>query len=1239
MLLFLGYRELVPDPGRQARERTAQAEHLVERGDHAGASIELSDPTERVSHATLQPGRALRFPIYDEQTGRLRGQLEHQAWEPLTPSADRIRVTQPRVDWLLGDGRAVTIMAATGDVTLDSDNLQDPVAATLVGDVRITLQRRPTLLDPDFDPTAASSAAPDASDASEDAAPDAKPADDAVTLTLDQLDVNIRDGIARSDGPLQVRGPDLEVDGVGLEVVWNDTLNRLERLRIERDGRMRVGLASGAAGEVTGSSRSNATAPQATTADGVNAPRDAGNDRRYQGYTVTLAQDVQVAQVAAIDALLPDPASSESAPSDRVERLMASLIAEQFELQFEVDVTPRRGAFDRAAVGADANASSPGPPIADGDASEATADPDPLDVDVPDPFSQQVQFLNVTWSGALEVNPRGVRVGADGARRRMLATGERVRLSRGDQLITCGALEARELGQRVWVRPGDRASVSILLGDQRALVARSAFVDAAGGSAQIFGPLALHPCDPDGNIITSRTILRAAHWAELDFNQSDRGQPAEDDATDADPTRLLATLDSSDAATGALRRAEFVGDVELLFEGRAVTAERVEAFFAAPDQRASASLEDQIERVVASERVVLRKLDPALYFTTGRSAQQLKCDAIDIQLVHDPARGETYPRTVQADGNVTLWDARRASETLSAAGARLEATFDSPDEIRTATIFGRGRTDAWVETPDLTALGSRIDLDLPADRITIPGNAWIQLASVSGMMGTPSENAQPLEVTCTDGLIYRPAPDDLRAEGVISVVRLTQNVVAQRGGESLRADTLDLWLAPQSPAAPGPPPESRALPVAAEAAPRSPAPDQSPPSKLAAANGATPADNTSDSPQPTSESAQPTEPGTRSRWIALASALSELAEPADSASNKSQPAAERSELPTDAIAVDVASRAQTGPDTTASRATGADPTVATASVARDERSSLLDTPPLEPRRMVAANAELRRSEVEPETGALTMYATLRAPQMDFDVPQRIMWATGGTEMLLTNHRLPAPETASARPETSNAPAPANADAAAGVPSGFMSNGPSQTAMKCDGPMSYAVGPEATPRTDFVALQGNVRMIHVSGREMASLDEMVPQLAQHPEMLVNMRSRNARLEADRVEAQFEVGGANANRAGYQLGAINASGNVYLRDRQGAGIREVHASQVEYDAPNQLVRVFGEQLNPARLYYTNAETGQFSAPAEGPQFTINLATSDVETGAMRGESVAPQSPRRPTTTDRPKPQRLR
>lgn len=264
----------------------------------------------------------------------------------------------------------------------------------------------------------------------------------------------------------------------------------------------------------------------------------------------------------------------------------------------------------------------------------------------------------------------------------------------------------------------------------------------------------------------------------------------------------------------------------------------------------------------------------------------------------------------------------------------------------------------------------------------------------------------------------------------------------------------------------------------------------------------------------------------------------------------------------------------------------------------------------EPVRLLAENALIQSETYEPGNDQPVVHSSIDAPLLEVDIVHREIMTRGQTTLLVTNRRLHTDERA--------------AREVLGIPSALVARGPSQTALRCYGSMTYVLGREDPTRRDSVLFEGGVEFVRCTGLEMANIEEMLPQVRTNPELVSNLESRNTALTCDRLECGFLVGDAGragepapaSGRGGMRFTWLLASGNTYLRDVHGPVIREVNAHQIDFDRTISLIRVLGAPRYDARIYEENSET-QESRILVGEEFTINLQSNTIRTGATRGE----------------------
>ncbi|MBK9119811.1 MAG: LPS export ABC transporter periplasmic protein LptC [Phycisphaerales bacterium] len=244
-----------------------------------------------------------------------------------------------------------------------------------------------------------------------------------------------------------------------------------------------------------------------------------------------------------------------------------------------------------------------------------------------------------------------------------------------------------------------------------------------------------------------------------------------------------------------------------------------------------------------------------------------------------------------------------------------------------------------------------------------------------------------------------------------------------------------------------------------------------------------------------------------------------------------------------------------------------------------------------------------------------MEASIRAPLLDLDVVNRVIVTEGLTQLLMLDRRagVTSPQAGTTAREV------------VGVPAALISDGPSQTAMQCYGRMTYTLGPEGPERRDTVVFEDQVLFVHRTGREMIELGTMLPAVVEQPEVLDKIDSRSVTLECDRLEVWFHTqeranGGVPAagglTGAPLRLVALNADGNVYLRDVQDPTVREVNAMQIEFDRPTNQITVLGPPESEARIIVEDRALARFQVHS-GQKLVLNLADGTIRSDRIGGE----------------------
>ncbi|NUQ49467.1 MAG: hypothetical protein HUU27_06060, partial [Phycisphaerae bacterium] len=254
----------------------------------------------------------------------------------------------------------------------------------------------------------------------------------------------------------------------------------------------------------------------------------------------------------------------------------------------------------------------------------------------------------------------------------------------------------------------------------------------------------------------------------------------------------------------------------------------------------------------------------------------------------------------------------------------------------------------------------------------------------------------------------------------------------------------------------------------------------------------------------------------------------------------------------------------------------------------------------EPVRLLARNAVVQTNAYVAGDAEPILHQSLAAPEINVDIAARAIRTLGQTSLYMIDRRLDAEESSAG-------------------PSALVSRGPSQTILRSELALTYALGADGPQRLDRVILEGDVRFRRVTGEELLDVERMLPRLAQDPAVLKQLETRNTYLESERLECELRTdaaGGAGAGRSALALSWIGASGDVYLRDQRGDDVRSVETDRLEFDRMQGLVRVLGEGGRLARVYNENRRTGKLDVPVVGAELLLDLRANTVRTQRIQG-----------------------
>ncbi len=1145
VILFVAYTAFVGLPAEQTATRSVD---LPPQGEEEAPKLRIGNELE------VPAGGAIEITTYDEHSGQPTGKFSCQDWQPVEGGANEILVSGPELSKVMSGGRVATIYADRGQVGVDriDQSRMEPKMGWLEGHVRIVIKRLPDA----------------------QAAPDGTEPTTLITVEMDRIEFDIELGEMTTNGRVSVLGEDIELVGSGLHLIWNQAVNRVETLTIEHGEK----LVLYTVGDLLGPLDGNRGAEQASEDDATSQPADERKTprrrkerrRRPTAYACKLTGGIVGEQY--------------SGP-----RRMGSLRADKIDLLFDIG-----GGGDQF-LGSKPTATAP--------ASQ--------------PAPEERNRLELHWTGPLHLGPAPVAESGADKRRRLVATGSPVVMTKvvshhvvevdgvvegavEEARVQCGQVVFHEDSQRIWLYPWGDKNVELTVAEtllaptegtysaqaeqlielmtpdrtpyidrvQRAIKlsasAKNIYIDQGENVVKLLGDVELRSGGTAGD---STSYIRSSQWAELHLAPEARtgesagnplkniGQPTSatfvgDVRVDHDEQALLAhrldigfrteqtglqagsaaandrqTVPADQSREAQVETATATGGVRLVAgDGELECSQLSLAFEMGDDQKPYPSRMHAVGAVVLSRQrdVVAVRAFKYLLERVGLSPStknyaHIRGDEVIAELAPPPTpapvatttapagpeallatRGADGPelmiRSLKIIGRAEFVD---ADNKIAARGTRIEARFETDNQLATATVSGSDDADGLVYAEPYSVRGRQVLLDREGETLTVDGRSRLAFKSRSSLQGRRRAKPVPIVIDSTKML---------SVDGRGNAVRFAGDVVANSGGEQLYGDTLLLLLA-----------------------------------------------DVAESP-----SEQDDTPFRKYRR--------QLREQLDRKKNTSASG-----------------------DPFALRSSG-----------KSERLRK------EPVRLVVNNALVTRVIRIPSVELPVMESSIRAPLLEVNILQRVITTAGLTQLLMLDRR------ALRNLES--------AQAATGVPSALLGDGPSQTAMQCEGRMTYAIGPDGPGRRDTVVFDDAVFFVRRTGQEMVNLDQMLPQATTQPTILDTLRSQNSTLDCDRLECWFEVGGdergVGLGGAPLMLAQLTASGRVYLRDQEGPRIREVNAAWLEFDRENGLINVRGDGVADARFYFENTESNR-DAALTGQTITVDMKSGTIRSDRISGE----------------------
>lgn len=775
--------------------------------------------------------------------------------------------------------------------------------------------------------------------------------------------------------------------------------------------------------------------------------------------------------------------------------------------------------------------------------------------------------LVVQWDGPLTLRPLTESRVVAKPRRHFSAVGGRILIEQGTARVECDRLEYFDETQQVWLYADGPEAVRMHRGAQAAVHAQSVYIDQKARVVKLVGDVSLRSYDASG--AERNASIRAAQWAELHLRNDAppavvQGRPQAGPAT----APGSATASAPVAAAFELNRLEsarFVGDVRVRLQRDELFAEQLDVRFRT-EGAPGAPLESLFESADASG---------AVRYSSGQEA--LRCDrlAMAFSATDD---GRAYPSAIEASGAASV---RRGPTWIS--GRRIRATLEP---VASPTTQPSASVD--VAMRELQIL-EKARLEDPENRISARGDRIV--AQFEGR----SEARHAMIYGSTDRFAELRV-DNYRVRGGQIDMDPRAQVLAVNGRAWLAFDAARAMGAAQRR-------HARLVEVTAERSLRVDAGND----RIEFAGNVTARSGSealmSDAltlmlrsiPQAQTGAARTGDGPVFRGWLGLAQTAQRIWAGARAAEPTGD---DDSDRPTR-----VSSATRLGRTLAPLRSRGG--------VARRLPGLQLSLGPSardfrkEPLRLVADNALFRSESVSPN-GKPVSIAEVGSPKLDFEIPNRTLVSTGLTVMLMSSYAM--------KPD---APASPGEDAL-GLASPLISRGPSQTGIKCEKSMTYAIGQDSGgQRRDGVVLDGSVHFFHATGQEMLKIADVLPDLA--PAELARLPSRKTDLKCERVECEFLAAAADPldPRGSLKLAWLIATGTVNLRDEQTPVVRTVYCDRLEFNREQSVVTINGSAAAPARVFVENTQTNRLTQPVTGESITLDLKNNEIRTPGARGE----------------------
>jgi len=682
-----------------------------------------------------------RFVERDEE-GNLR--TIFRAKKLVRTGRDTAKLTEPRVVLYQKDGKRIYLQAQKGDMTGEElargFNFR---SGLLSGDVRLVIDRA----------------------ASTETRPISQRVGDLIRIYMNDVVFDNRRLTIRTDSPVTIFSPEVDLRGVGLRINWNTSPRELRLLRIEEGEEMIIkqvpdefATVSLPGGEAPGSAA--ATKPVTTVAAVTTAPAS-GPAHTGKAATPTAATGA----APAIAARTTRPGEQEVPRVDPINVYRA-----KFHGSVHVDHGPRRvhGANVLAVTFEWSGGRKmekrltikrrPEPPT-----TAPTTGKTPATTTSTAP-AKATEPMIITWTGPLTIEPVKFIKNPSERRYRIEAEGDAVTLSDERTTATCRKFEFQNPQQQGVLIGTRKFPARLLLSGGEEVICEQMHFDRRSGRADLIGP---------GHLTRSVESSKTKPASKEPATQpapADRIKWAKS-MTAMFYEQKIVRADGRHETRPQIRDARFRGGVEL-------TAGKSGDFVHCDDLYV-----EMLPSRHGGGKVYPGKATAKGGVVARQEGSDIKADQVDVvfeEPYDDSERtvGKIRAKTLVATGSVRVTDKQNPSQPVVAVADRISAELTK----RTATLTGK---PAKISQGPNSLAGETIELNERLESAVVIGRGSLRFLTKRDLNGAELDTPRPLEVTWSRGMGY---------SGDLDSVAFTGDVDLQSGTDRMQCGTMRVWF-------------------------------------------------------------------------------------------------------------------------------------------------------------------------------------------------------------------------------------------------------------------------------------------------------------------------------------------------------------------------------------------------------------------------------------------------------------